>query len=407
MGGDPLSTRRFPAAETVSIALSPSSSAPPAAPFSDASRPRARAAEGVGGAGVGGAGVGGAGVGGAPASPLRILATGWAVFVLFEIVVRLIIYQRVGPAAALTLALNPLVAAQAWALTWILGRLKPEGRLTARPLTLILGFAATAGVLAALGAEILREPLGVPPLQGLILPPWLTVGFYYFLVYTCWGLACFWVSAERARRAERRRAAQAEAEAREAELQRLRLQLDPHFLLNALNGAAEELRVDPAAAHAMIEDLSIFLRRSLAGMDRLVAPLDEEVDALEAYLAVQRSRFGERFEASLDVDAAALGRGIASFLLQPLVETAVEHGRRGGRRSVSVVIRARGDEGLEIVIRNPGRLADAAPAGTRSGIGLDNVRRRLALHYPGRHALALSQDGEEVRASLRLEGAPE
>ena len=214
MGGDPLSTRRFPAAETVSIALSPSSSAPPAAPFSDASRPRARAAEGVGGAGVGGAGVGGAGVGGAPASPLRILATGWAVFVLFEIVVRLIIYQRVGPAAALTLALNPLVAAQAWALTWILGRLKPEGRLTARPLTLILGFAATAGVLAALGAEILREPLGVPPLQGLILPPWLTVGFYYFLVYTCWGLACFWVSAERARRAERRRAAQAEAEAR-------------------------------------------------------------------------------------------------------------------------------------------------------------------------------------------------
>ncbi|SFJ09179.1 sensor histidine kinase [Albimonas pacifica] len=379
----------------MTIALAPSSAPPPgpAAPGPPSVEPAALLFGGL----LGG-----------PVSALRFRSAAWAAFVVFEIIVRLFIYQDLWSAVALTLALDPFVIAFAYGLSAIYRRLGFEGRLTLRSLGWILGLGAAGGVLMALGAEILRPPLRIAPLQGLILPPFLSVALYYFLAYLCWGLACFWTTAERARRAERRRAAQAEAEAREAELQRLRLQLDPHFLINALNGAAEELRVDPAAAHAMIEDLSIFLRRSLAGMDRLVAPLDEEVDALEAYLAVQRSRFGERFEASLSVDAAALGRGIASFLLQPLVENAVEHGRRGGRRSLSVAIRACGaEEDLEIVIRNPGRLADAAPAGTRSGIGLDNVRRRLALHYPGRHALALEQDGEEVRVSLRLEGAPE
>ncbi len=389
----------LPAAETVPIASTLPTAAEPPRPAARASA-RARPPDAEDGGLV-------AGVLGGPASALRFTLAGWAAFVLFDIVVRLFTYQDVWSAIVLTLALDPFVIAQAYVLAAIYRRLGFEGRLTAPALAWILGLGAGGGVLVALAAEELRQPLAIVPLTGTMLPPFLSVAFYFFLVYVSWSLACFWIAAERARRAERRRAAQAEAEAREAELQRLRLQLDPHFLLNALNGAAEELQVDPAAARAMIEDLSIFLRRSLDGMDRLVARLDDEVDALEAYLAVQRSRFGERFEASLDVEAAALGRGVVSFLLQPLVENAVEHGRRGGRRSLSVTIRAAGAAGLEIEISNPGALADAAPAGSRSGIGLENVRRRLALHYPGRHALALAQEGDEVRVSLRLEGAPE
>ncbi|MDF2231281.1 histidine kinase [Albimonas sp. CAU 1670] len=324
---------------------------------------------------------------------------------MFDATVRLFVVQDVVAALLLTCAAVPVVAALAYLLAAVYRRLDVSEGLTLPALGWILLLSAVAGSTATAVNELVRGPLGAPSPEGLLQPPYLSVAFYYFVLFVCWGLACFWTTAERARRAERRRAARAEAEAREAELQRLRLQLDPHFLLNALNGVAEEIQEDPAAARAMIQDLSIFLRRSLAGIERLVVPLDEEIDALEAYLAVQRSRFGARFEASLDVDAAALRREVASFLLQPLVENAVEHGRRAGRRSVDVRIRAR-DDGLAIEIRNPGRLADAAPAGSRTGIGLANVRRRLALHYPGRHALSLAQEGERVRVMLELEGAP-
>src|SRR3954467_3069614 len=104
-----------------------------------------------------------------------------------------------------------------------------------------------------------------------------------------------------AEQAEHRHAVRAEAEALRFELEELRLQLDPHFLFNALNGVAEEIPEHPAAALDMLRNLTAYLRHSLDGINHTVVTVGSEVAGLAAYLAVQKARFGERLQTSLDV----------------------------------------------------------------------------------------------------------
>ncbi|MGH8430021.1 MAG: sensor histidine kinase, partial [Solimonas sp.] len=190
------------------------------------------------------------------------------------------------------------------------------------------------------------------------------------------------------------------------ELEELRLQLDPHFLFNALNGVAEEIHEHPAAALAMLRDLTAYLRHSLDGIKQTVFTVEAEVTALAAYLRVQQARFGERLQVTQQVDAAAASRRIASFLLQPLLENAVKHGRREGKLEIRIEIRADA-ESLQIEIENTGTLSRSVHRrGGRPGIGLENVRRRLDLHYPGRHRFTLGERDGKVIAMLLLEGEP-
>jgi two-component system, LytTR family, sensor kinase len=201
----------------------------------------------------------------------------------------------------------------------------------------------------------------------------------------------------------------AEAEALRAELEELRLQLDPHFLFNVLNGVAEEIPERPAAALAMLRDLTAYLRHSLDGINHTVVTVEAEVGGLSAYLRVQQARFGDRLRTRLDMDPEAASRRIASFLLQPLVENAVKHGKRDNGLDVGIAIRATGDA-LHVEIENTGLLDGATAARRRRpGIGVENVRRRLALHYPGRHQFTLADRGvgeNKVVATLMLEGDP-
>jgi LytS/YehU family sensor histidine kinase len=109
------------------------------------------------------------------------------------------------------------------------------------------------------------------------------------------------------------------------------------------------------------------------------------------------------------MDPAAASRRIASFLLQPLVENAVKHGKRENGLDLGIDIRAVGDA-LRVEIENTGSLDGAAGSRRRRpGIGVENVRRRLALHYPGRHQFTLADRGageNKVVATLVLEGDP-
>src|SRR5215467_4197862 len=117
--------------------------------------------------------------------------------------------------------------------------------------------------------------------------------------------------------------------------------------LRRLNGVAEEIPEHPAAALAMLRDLTAYLRHSLDGIHRTVTTVETEVAGLSAWLRVQQARFGERLKVSLDVDSAAAERPIASFLLQPLVENAVKHGRRDEGLTVTIAVGAT-DQGLRI-----------------------------------------------------------
>lgn len=278
---------------------------------------------------------------------------------------------------------------------------------------------ALIGLLSALGGLITASMIVlVHEMLPWIVPPdrrgveeFFVPFVHYFFALAGWSLAYFWLRAELAEQAQHRRRMRAEAEALRAELERLRLQLDPHFLFNALNGVAEEIPEHPTAALDMLRNLTAYLRHSLDGINHTVVTVEGEVAGLSAYLAVQKARFGDRLQTRLDVAPDAGPRRIASFLLQPLVENAVKHGRREHGLDLRVAIAVSGDV-LRAEVSNAGTLAPAGAARRpRAGIGVENVRRRLALHYPERHAFQLREEGERpeekrVVATLELRGEP-
>jgi hypothetical protein len=281
-----------------------------------------------------------------------------------------------------------------------------------------LSFQAGAWMVAlsiAGGGALASLVFAVRELGGWSIPGRDALDDFFLPLINCtfaligWSLGYFWINAERAEQEEHRHAMRAEAEALRAELEELRLQLDPHFLFNALNGVAEEIPDRPTAALAMLRDLTAYLRHSLDGINQTVVTVEAELAGLSAYLRVQQARFGDRLRVAIQTEPAARERRIASFLLQPLVENAVKHGRRESGLDLEIDIRLSGDT-LEVMISNTGSLEPATRSRRRRpGIGLENVRRRLALHYPGRHEFTLQQkDGAEAKvvATLVLEGEP-
>jgi LytS/YehU family sensor histidine kinase len=229
---------------------------------------------------------------------------------------------------------------------------------------------------------------------------------YYGPVFLGWSLGYFWIAAALAARSAEQRADAAELEALRAEVQRLRGQLDPHFLFNALNGIGAEIPDQPETARRMLEELADYLRLCLDNRDRAVTTVAAELETLEAYMAIERARLGSGVGFAVAAEPAARARAMPAFLLQPLVENAIKHGRRQGLvPSIRVEARAEG-AWLHLAVRNNGRLAADWQAQGDPGVGLANLRQRLALHFPGRHEFTLSQEQGGVAARIALRGEP-
>lgn len=180
----------------------------------------------------------------------------------------------------------------------------------------------------------------------------------------------------------------------EARLQSLRLQLDPHFLFNALNTVSAQTETQPKLARQMIGHLGDLLRASLDSRDRPEIPLAEELAQLEHYLAIQRIRFGDRLRIQLDVDPDLARAQVPALILQPLVENAIRHGlaprATGGRVSVSA---RRVGEQLELRVTDDGiGMQHANTSG--EGMGLENCRQRLAGLYGASGSFAIHTPGE-------------
>jgi ligand-binding sensor domain-containing protein len=190
----------------------------------------------------------------------------------------------------------------------------------------------------------------------------------------------------------------------EAQLDALQFQLRPHFLFNTLNSVLPLIGADPERARQMVIGLGELLRLSLRSEETPLVALDEELAILDKYLQIEKVRFRDRLEVTLDVEPAAAAARVPTFLLQPLAENAIKHGlaRRGGRGRIWISARAEGPA-LMLTLRDngPGLREDASP-----GIGLANTRRRLEALYPGAHALTLApapEGGCEVRLRIPLE----
>ncbi|HTS01084.1 MAG TPA: sensor histidine kinase [Thermoanaerobaculia bacterium] len=161
-----------------------------------------------------------------------------------------------------------------------------------------------------------------------------------------------------------------------AELDALKMQLQPHFLFNTLNAIAALLKPEPEAAERMVLQLAEFLRLTLLSTGRAEVTLREELEFLERYLAIEKTRFGDRLSTRFHIRSEALDARVPNLLLQPLVENAIRHGiaRSAGAGCVEVsATRENGRLLLRVTDDGPG--LGAVPV--REGIGLSNTRERL------------------------------
>jgi hypothetical protein len=196
-----------------------------------------------------------------------------------------------------------------------------------------------------------------------------------------------------------------------ARLEVLRYQLNPHFLFNALATIAGLAVREPKAARAVTRQLAEFCRLTLTrGRDEFVT-LEEEFQMLAGYLEVVRAGAQEPPEVSFDLDPAAAGEKIPAFLLLPLVENASKYGRRSETGALQITVAARREPAggaLVIEVANTGawidELADHGDTPS-TGIGLENIRQRLARTHPGAHTFSTAADDGWVRVRLRLKGA--
>jgi two-component sensor histidine kinase len=168
-----------------------------------------------------------------------------------------------------------------------------------------------------------------------------------------------------------------------AQLDALRRQIEPHFLFNALHaiaGLVREQRND--AAVTMIAGLSEFLRKVVDTSDRHEVPLGEEVQFLQKYLEIQKVRFAERLQLSMEVPEELFTAQVPSLILQPVVENSIKHGISkqvdGGWIRVTAF---RSDGRLTLCVYNDGPSLPTDWKNTQSGIGIANLRSRLRAMY--------------------------
>jgi two-component system sensor histidine kinase AlgZ len=210
------------------------------------------------------------------------------------------------------------------------------------------------------------------------------------------------IEVERARQSERREL-EARVMAQDAELRMLRSQIDPHFLFNSLNSISALTSINPAAARAMTLRLADFFRHTLGLEAHRKVTLDAELTLALHFLAIEQVRFGERLAVERDVAIEALGCLLPPLILQPLVENAVKHGignlTEGGAVRIAA---ARAGSQLRLAVENEMDIEMTANAGGAVGIGLANVRQRLAAAYGEQAAIHWSRDGNRFRVELTL-----
>jgi two-component system LytT family sensor kinase len=263
--------------------------------------------------------------------------------------------------------------------------------------------------------EKLLNPYMVVPGPGPFLPLWLerlydgiltSIILYAFILVVGYLLD----SRDRLARQEFETARLSE-QLSKAQLNELRSQIEPHFLFNTLHaiaGLVREQRND--AAVSMIAGLSDCLRRAISDSNRQQVPLGEELEFLQKYLDIQKVRFADRLQLSVNVPGELFSAQVPSLILQPLVENAVKHGI--AQRVQGGAIRVAGFRSngrLTLSVYNDGPSLPEDWEKTQSGIGVSNLRARLRGLYGAEYEFNMKNQnpgGVEVSVSVPFVSVP-
>jgi signal transduction histidine kinase len=274
---------------------------------------------------------------------------------------------------------------------WIWALLTPPiFRLTSRVTLRRVGLLLVAGVIVSIAVysaiDLLRPLLLPPPPRPRPNTPLLRdlLGFrfvnqllYYFAIVAAGYARVYFIRG----REQSERSARLQAQLAEARLDALRMQINPHFLFNTLNAVSAMVERDSAGVRKMIARLSELLRRTIDSRAADEVPLRQELELLDRYIEIMEIRFQGGLRAERRIDDDALDALVPHFILQPIVENALEHGEAG-----TIEIAARRD-GARLVVS----VRDHGPgvSGTAAGVGLGNTRARLEQLYGGDASFAL------------------
>jgi signal transduction histidine kinase len=254
--------------------------------------------------------------------------------------------------------------------------------------------------LSLLGVQVARLVQGAPRVViGIIAVSIIVSTFWYRYTVNRARLA----AAEAERERERSRGAELERLALDAQLRSLQAQIEPHFLFNTLANVVSLIDASPDKARRMLERLIDLLRASLAASRAQRTSLGQEAALVAAYLDILAVRMGERLRYTIDVPPELAAAAVPPLTLQPLVENAIRHGLEPKLAGGTLAVRARATDGaLQLDVDDDG-LGFGDPGG--AGVGIDNLRDRLAAAYGARARLAISDlaPGTRVRVTLPLD----
>ena len=201
------------------------------------------------------------------------------------------------------------------------------------------------------------------------------------------------------------------------ELKALQAQINPHFLFNTINTIGSLVRTDPERARGLLREFAAFYRRTLESGDELIT-LEQELEQTRRYLTFELARFGDRVVVEEEIESHVLRTLVPAFVVQPLVENAIEHGMRAeGPLTVRLISTTEDHGTIRITVTDDGvgipadvipHLLEVGSAHSR-GIALKNVDDRLRGHYgPGSGVFIESTEGKGTAVSLVIaRGAPD
>lgn len=188
----------------------------------------------------------------------------------------------------------------------------------------------------------------------------------------------------------------------ESQLQLLKAQVHPHFLFNTLNNIFSFTQNTSPAASRMVMGLSDILRYMLYECNQPLVPLEKELKMIDDYIGLETIRYGNRLDLHVDFPGEANEFSIAPLLLLPFVENCFKHGISNMLEQPWLNLQVSITGNLLAVQLVNSKAVNGEPA-NHPGLGIENVRRRLQLLYPGKHELSITSEDEVFIVNLKLE----
>ena len=186
-----------------------------------------------------------------------------------------------------------------------------------------------------------------------------------------------------------------------AELNMLKAQINPHFIFNSLNSVSSLTLTNPEKAHEMVIQLADFLRYSIRKNADQLVKLEQEIEAIELFLAIEKIRFGDRLNVHVSCDEISKNKMLPALILQPIVENAIKYSlhETDGDSSIKIYCISK-DDNLQIIITNNFDADVVTKKG--EGIGLKNVINRLRLVYNRQDLLNTSVQDDLFKVEITI-----